>query len=79
MPRSRDFARPKLGPEDSERLAELIAQFKQRRRELGLDRIMTTRELLAKYPEIAEGTMKAGEHAAVDRHVDAAKGEVKAG
>jgi hypothetical protein len=55
LARSTALLKERLSPEDRERLAELIARFKERFRELGLDRRMTTRELLAKNPAIAAG------------------------
>jgi hypothetical protein len=55
MPASSGFDRARLSPEDRKRLVELIARFKEKWRESGLDRTMTTRELLTRYPGIAAG------------------------
>ncbi len=65
----------RLRPDDRERLAELTARFKERWRELGFDRTMTTRELLLKFPGIA--AVRSGPAGPVDEQppVRKAKGQ----
>ena len=79
MPKSSGFDRAKLGPEDRERLAQLIAQFKEKWRESGLDRTMTTRELLMRYPSITAGSVDPGSGVEERPVIDEADGDRRPG